>query len=245
MPRLLLVLCLLVSGCASAPDDAANIATYSIIAADTDTGEIGVAVQSRFLAVGAVVPWAKAGVGAVATQAWADPSFGPRGLNLLDQGVPPEEAIDRMLANDGDAARRQVAIIDAQGRAAAFTGEQCFAWAGHRVGVGYSVQGNILASEQVLTDMAAAFENTHGELAERLLAALDAAQAAGGDKRGKQSAALLVVREGWGFGGHNDRYIDLRVDDDPQPLKKLREIYDKHRRLLPGAGVRRQEAGVR
>ena len=223
----------LACGCAATPWHEPVVATYSIVAADPLTGEVGVAVQSRYIAVGAVVPWAQAGVGAVATQAWSNPTFGPRGLKLLADGETPQAALDRMLHVDTAAQRRQVAVINAAGTAAAFTGEGCFAFAGHRVGKNYSVQGNILASEQVLIDMAAAFETAEGELAQRLLAALDAAQAAGGDKRGKQSAALLVVREGWGVGGLNDRYRDLRVDDHVEPLVELRRIHELHRRLFP------------
>ena len=182
------------------------------------------AVASRVLAVGAVVPYAQGGVGAVATQAFANTTYGPKGLALLRKGLTPEQVLKRLLAEDKDREQRQVGIVDAKGRAAAFTGKKCLPWAGHLVGKGYTVQGNILAGEQVVKAMAQAFESTKGELAERLMAALEAGEAAGGDARGKQSAALLVVRKGGGYGGFDDRYIDLRVDDHPEPVKELRRL---------------------
>ena len=198
--------------------------TFSIVAFDPKTGDLGVAVASRVLAVGAVVPYAQAGVGAIATQAFANTTYGPKGLALLRKGLTPEQVLKRLLAEDKDREHRQVGIVDAKGRAAAFTGKKCLPWAGHLVGKGYAVQGNILAGEQVVKAMAQAFENTKGELAERLMAALEAGESAGGDARGKQSAALLVVRKGGGYGGFDDRYIDLRVDDHPEPVKELRRL---------------------
>ncbi len=198
--------------------------TFSIVAFDPKTGDLGVAVASRVLAVGAVVPYAQSGVGAIATQAFANTTYGPKGLALLRKGLTPEQVLKRLLAEDKDREQRQVGIVDAKGRAAAFTGKKCLPWAGHLVGKGYTVQGNILAGEQVVKAMAQAFESTKGELAERLMAALEAGEAAGGDARGKQSAALLVVRKGGGYGGFDDRYIDLRVDDHPEPVKELRRL---------------------
>ncbi|MDC3412723.1 DUF1028 domain-containing protein [Aquibacillus sp. 3ASR75-11] len=202
-----------------------TIATFSIVGFDPETGELGVGVQSKFIAVGSVVPWAKAGVGAVATQAFGNPSYGPDGLQLLEEGKSPEEALQALLAHDSDREERQVGIIDAKGNAATFTGENCYDWAGGVTGKNYAVQGNILVNEETVTAMGRAFEENKGSLAERLLAALDAAQTAGGDSRGKQSAALYVVKEQGGYGGFNDRYIDLRVDDHPEPIDELARLY--------------------
>ncbi len=198
--------------------------TFSIVAFDPKTGDLGVAVASKFLAVGAVVPYAQAGVGAIATQSFANTTFGPKGLALLKKGMTSNQVLKQLLANDKDRELRQVGIVDAKGRAAAFTGKKCLPWAGHIVGKGFAVQGNILASEKVVKAMAKAFQETQGELAERLMAALEAGEQAGGDSRGKQSAAILVVRKGAGYGGFNDRYIDLRVDDHPEPVKELKRI---------------------
>ena len=198
--------------------------TFSIVAFDPKTGDLGVAVASKFLAVGSVVPYAKAGVGAIATQSFANTTFGPKGLELLRKGLTPSQVLKQLLASDKDRELRQVGIVDAKGRAAAFTGKKCLPWAGHIVGKGFAVQGNILAGEQVVKAMAKAFQETQGELAERLMAALEAGEQAGGDARGKQSAAILVVRKGAGYGGFDDRYIDLRVDDHPEPVKELRRI---------------------
>jgi len=198
--------------------------TFSIVAFDPKTGDLGVAVASKFLAVGSVVPYAKAGVGAIATQSFANTTFGPKGLELLRKGLTPSQVLKQLLASDKDREFRQVGIVDAKGRAAAFTGKKCLPWAGHIVGKGFAVQGNILAGEQVVKAMAKAFQETQGELAERLMAALEAGEQAGGDARGKQSAAILVVRKGAGYGGFDDRYIDLRVDDHPEPVKELRRI---------------------
>jgi len=198
--------------------------TFSIVAFDPKTGDLGVAVASKFLAVGSVVPYAQAGVGAIATQSFANTTFGPKGLALLKKGLTPSQVLKQLLSGDKDRELRQLGIVDAKGRAAAFTGKKCLPWAGHIVGKGFAVQGNILAGEQVVKAMAKAFQETKGELAERLMAALEAGERAGGDARGKQSAALLVVRKGGGYGGFDDRYIDLRVDDHPEPVKELKRI---------------------
>jgi len=200
------------------------IGTFSIVAVDPKTGDLGVAVASKVLAVGAIVPYAQGGVGAIATQAFANTTYGPKGLALLRKGLTPKQVLQRLLAEDKDREHRQVGIVDAKGRAAAFTGKKCLPWAGHIIGKGYTVQGNILSSEQVVRAMAEAFESAQGELAERLMAALEAGDNAGGDARGKQSAALLVVRKGGGYAGFDDRYIDLRVDDHPEPIKELQRL---------------------
>ena len=201
-----------------------EVATFSIVAFDPATESLGVAVQSKFLAVGAVVPWARAGVGAIATQALANTGYGPRGLELLAQGLSPEEVARRLLAEDEGREDRQFGIVDARGRSAAFTGSRCFEWAGHVTGPGFAVQGNILAGPAVVEAMADAYQRTTGDLASRLLAALHAGQKAGGDRRGRQSAAILIVREQGGYGGFNDRYMDLRVDDHPDPIGELERL---------------------
>ncbi len=206
--------------------------TFSIVARDPANGDLGVAVQSRFLAVGSVVPWARAGVGAVATQAWANSTYGPEGLRLMAAGWTAQEALNHLLAMDHDVTQRQVLLVDAAGRAAAHTGEKCHHWAGHIVGDGYACAGNILVSEDTVQAMAKAFEAAQEPLPERLVAALAAGQAAGGDSRGQQSAALLVVRTVGGYGGRDDRYIDLRVDDHPQPIAELGRILGLHRLYL-------------
>src|SRR6266849_2703776 len=206
--------------------------TFSIVARDPQTGELGIAVQSKFLAVGAVVPWAKADVGASATQAWANTSYGSRGLELLAYGLPASEALARLVEEDAGRADRQVGIVGVKGEAATYTGTQCFPWAGGRVGEHYTCQGNILVGEDTVLAMAYTFEQTTGLLCDRLLAALAAGQAAGGDSRGQQSAALLVVREGGGYSGFNDRFIDLRVDDYPQPIDELHRILQLHKLYL-------------
>lgn len=206
------------------------ISTFSIAASDPATGEVAVAVQSKFLAVGAAVPWVTADAGAVATQSWSNSSFGPRGLHLLRDGVHPEEVLRQMLAEDPDRDYRQVGIVDLQGRSATFTGNACFPWAGGIAKHGFACQGNILAGEAVVQDMADTFERASSlRLAERLVAALAAGQQAGGDRRGMQSAALYVARAGGGYGGFNDRYIDLRVDDHPTPIQELSRLLDLHR----------------
>ena len=204
------------------------VATFSIAAADPATGEVGVAVQSKFLAVGSVVPWVKANVGAVATQSWANTSYGPRGLELLEQGLSPEAVIEELVGSDEGKSLRQVAIVSANGEAAAFTGEECYDWAGHKIGRHHSAQGNILVSEETVITMSETFERTTGSLAERLLQALAAAQQAGGDSRGKQSAAVYVLQEGAGYGGYNDVKVDLRVDDHPEPIDELQRLYKLH-----------------
>ena len=197
------------------------VATFSIVARDAATGELGIAVASRFFAVGAVVPWAKAGVGAVATQSFANTTFGWRGLELMEQGAAPEEVMAILIRNDDDPDRRQVGMVSADGRSATYTGSECLAWAGGRNGPDYAIQGNILAGEAVVTSMERVFLETEGTLAERLYAALLAGDSEGGDARGKQSAALLVVKEGAGYGGYTDQAIDIRVDDHPEPFKEL------------------------
>lgn len=203
--------------------------TFSIVGYDPENKEWGIAVQSKFLAVGAVVPWAKAGVGAVATQSFANTRYGPEGLALLESGLSAQAAVDRLVAADPDRAIRQVGIVDAQGRAASFTGEMCIGWAGSFIGKHYTVLGNMLVGEETLQAMAESFEQTQGPLPWRLLSALEAGQAAGGDVRGQQAAALLVVREKGGYGGWNDRAVDLRVDDHSQPIEELKRLYHLHR----------------
>lgn len=210
-------------------------ATFSIVGRDPDTGEIGVAVQSKIVAVGAVVPWAKAGVGAVATQSYANVTYGLEGLRLLEQGNNPEQTIDLLIKNDPNRDLRQVGILSANGESFNFTGKKCFSWAGGKKGKNYTVQGNILASSKVVDAMAKEFESSYGKapLAERLIAALKAAQKEGGDKRGKQSAALLVVKKDWGYGGNNDKFRDIRVDEHDKPIEELHRVYLKHCELFP------------
>src|SRR5262245_12396338 len=198
--------------------------TFSIVAYDPDQKEWGIGVASKFLAVGAVVPWAKAGVGAIATQSFANTSYGPNGLELLAKGKSADETIKALTDADKQKDVRQVGVIDANGNAATFTGSNCQAWSGGKTGKNYACQGNILAGEAVVNDMAKAFEDAKGPLAWRIMAALDAAEKAGGDKRGKQSAAILVVREKGGYGGFNDRLIDFRVDDHEKPIQELARI---------------------
>ena len=200
--------------------------TFSIVACDPKTKDLGVAVESKFPAVGMAVPFARAGVGAVATQSYANTTYGPRGLAMLRKGLSPKDAIVSLTARDRERDKRQVGVVDAKGRAASFTGKECHAWAGHVVGRGYACQGNILAGEEVVKAMARAYESTEGDLPVRLLAALVAGQNAGGDRRGQESAALLVVREKGGYGGFNDRWIDLRVDDHPAPIEELVRIFN-------------------
>ena len=208
--------------------------TFSIVAVDRSTGEAGVAVASKFLAVGAVVPWARAGAGAVATQAWANLSYGPGGLDLLAQGRSADAVVQMLTGPDDKRDHRQVGIVDQHGHSAAWTGTECYPWAGHRSGHGYTCQGNILASEAVVAAMAEAFERAGGPLPERLLAALDAGQSAGGDRRGQQSAALYIAKEKGSYGGWLDRAIDLRVDDHPAPVVELRKLLELHRLYFGG-----------
>jgi uncharacterized Ntn-hydrolase superfamily protein len=205
-----------------------TIATFSIVAFDPQTDSLGVAVQSKFLAVGSVVPWARAGVGALATQAMANYNYGPRGLDLMSDGNTAEQTVEALTSSDDDREHRQVGVLDARGQAATFTGSECFDWAGGVTGEHYAAQGNILVGKETVEAMARAYEETNGDLAARLLGALDAGQGAGGDSRGKQSAALLVVREGGGYGGENDRVVDLRVDDHQEPIRELIRIRDLH-----------------
>ena len=208
---------------------AETIATYSICACDLDAGQWGVATQSKFLAVGSVVPWAAPHVGAIATQSYANPRYGPEGLELLREGLSAEEVVERLTAADGDRAQRQLGVVDGEGRAATFTGDECHAWAGGRTGSGYAAQGNILVSGATVDALAETFEATGGRpLAERLLDCLDAAEAAGGDSRGRQSAALLVVERDAGYASLSDTLVDLRVDDHPDPLVELRRIHRLH-----------------
>ena len=195
--------------------------TYSIVALDRATGDLGVAVQSKFLAVGAVVPWARAGVGAVATQAFANVAYGPDGLALLAEGLSAAETLRALVSPDGQRDHRQVGIVDARGGAATHTGPQCFAWAGGRTGDGFAAQGNILAGAGVVDGLADTFLAGGRPFPELLVACLAAADAAGGDRRGRESAALLVVRAGGGYGGWNDRYLDLRVDHHDDPIGEL------------------------
>ncbi len=206
--------------------------TFSIVARDPQKGELGIAVQSKFLAVGAVVPWAKAGVGAIATQSWANTSYGPLGLDLLENGMPANEVLAELTRNDESRAMRQVGIIGVAGTPATYTGEECFPWAGGYVGEHFACQGNILVGEDTVLAMARTFEETAGLLCDRLIAALAAGQEAGGDSRGQQSAALLVVREKGGYEGFNDRFIDLRVDDHTQPIDELQRILQLHKLYL-------------
>jgi uncharacterized Ntn-hydrolase superfamily protein len=203
--------------------------TSSIVAADPAGGAVGVAVQSKFLAVGALVPWAEAGVGAVATQAFADVTLGPRGLAALRRGADPAAAIAELLEHDPLREQRQLGIVAADGRSASFTGSECFDHASSRTGPDFAAQGNILAGRSVVEGLAEAFIGSSSEpLPERLLRALEAAEVAGGDRRGRQSAALLVVRQGGGYGGNHDRWVDLRVDDHPRPIAELRRLLDLH-----------------
>ena len=206
--------------------------TFSIAARDPQAGELGIAVQSKFLAVGAVVPWAKAGVGAITTQSWANTSYGARGLELLASGLSAQKTLAQLISEDDSRATRQVGIVGVEGQPATFTGDQCFPWAGGQVGEHYTCQGNILVGKDTVLAMARTFEQTTGRLCDRLVAALAAGQAAGGDSRGEQSAALLVVRQGGGYGGFNDRFIDLRVDDHPQPINELQRILQLHKLYL-------------
>ena len=227
------------------PDLLKRAHTYSIVAYDSATGDLGVAVQSKFPNVGGIVPWAKAGVGAVATQSLGNTDYGDKGLELMALGTSAPEALRIVMRSDPRPAQRQVGMVDARGGAATWTGDSCFDWAGGRtggqadgrtggkgqlvVGRGYAAQANIMVSDQTVKNMAEAFERTSGALADRLMAALVAGQAGGGDKRGMESAALLVVRKNAGYLGLNDRYIDIRVYDDTNPIRELERLYALHR----------------
>jgi uncharacterized Ntn-hydrolase superfamily protein len=205
------------------------VTTYSIVACDLDAGQWGVAVQSKFLAVGSVVPWAEPHVGAIATQSYANPRYGPDGLALLREGGSAAEVVEALTTADDGRAERQVGIVDGHGQAATFTGDDCHDWAGGRTGVGYAAQGNILVSEETVDALAMTFEqNGHLSLAERLIECLAAAQAAGGDRRGQQSASLLVVEKDAGYANLSDVVVDLRVDDHERPIVELRRLYGLH-----------------
>ena len=209
------------------------VATYSIVGCDLEARQWGVAVQSKFLAVGALCPFAEAEVGAVATQSFVNPRYGPDGLALLREGLSAEEAVERLTAADEGRAQRQLGIVDREGQAATYTGERCFAWAGGRTGAGYAAQGNILVGEETVDALAATFEATDDlPLVRRLIECLGAAQAAGGDRRGQQSAALIVVQKDGGYAGLSDTLVDLRVDDHERPIEELCRIYGIHRRLF-------------
>jgi uncharacterized Ntn-hydrolase superfamily protein len=208
------------------------VATYSIAACDLDAGHWGVATQSKFLGVGSVVPWAAPGIGAIATQAYANPRYGPDGLALLREGLSAQEVVERLTAGDEGREHRQLGVVDGQGRGASFTGGECMDWAGGKTGDGYAAQGNILVSAETVDAIAETFESSKGPLAERLLDCLDAAQAAGGDRRGQQSAALLVVERDGGYAGLSDEIVDLRVDEHPRPLEELRRIYVMHQAIF-------------
>ena len=208
------------------------VSTYSIAACDLEAGQWGVAVQSKFLSVGAVVPWAEPQVGAVATQAYANPRYGPQGLEKLREGKSAQEVVDELTQADDGRSQRQLGIVDAQGGSASFTGDECLDWAGGRTGDGYAAQGNILVSAETVDALAETFEGSAGKpLSERLLDCLDAAQAAGGDSRGQQSASLLVVERDGGYAGLSDLLMDLRVDDHERPIEELRRIYGLHQEI--------------
>jgi uncharacterized Ntn-hydrolase superfamily protein len=207
--------------------------TYSIAACDLLTGQWGVATQSKFLAVGSVVPWAEPHVGAVATQAYANPRYGPGGLALLREGLSADEVVEQLTSADDGRDHRQLGIVDREGRSASFTGSECLAWAGGRTGTGYAAQGNILVSGETIDALAETFEQTVGKpLADRLLDCLDAAQAAGGDSRGQQSAALLVVEKDGGYANLSDVVVELRVEDHVRPLEELRRLYGLHQAIF-------------
>ena len=208
------------------------VATYSIAACDLDAGQWGVATQSKFLGVGSVVPWAEPGVGAIATQAYANPRYGPEGLELLRDGKSAKEVVELLIAADQDRGHRQLGVVDGEGRGASYTGSECMDWAGDRTGPGYAAQGNILVSGATVDAIAETFESSRGPLAERLLDCLDAAQAAGGDSRGQQSAAILVVERDGGYAGLSDSIVDLRVDEHARPLEELRRIYVMHQAIF-------------
>jgi uncharacterized Ntn-hydrolase superfamily protein len=209
------------------------VATYSIVACDLPAGQWGVAVQSKFLAVGSVVPWAEPHVGAIATQSYANPRYGPDGLALLREGRTADEAIEALTSADESRDERQVGVVDASGRAATFTGTGCHEWAGGRTGDCYAAQGNILVSSATVDALAATFEaNGHLELGQRLIECLAAAQAAGGDRRGQQSASLLVVEKDAGYAKLSDTVVDLRVDDHERPIAELRRLFSLHQELF-------------
>ena len=211
---------------------ARTVATYSIAACDLEAGQWGVATQSKFLAVGSVVPWAEPGIGAIATQAYANPRYGSEGLVLLREGLSAEEVVERLTAADEGRDQRQLGVVDNQGRSASFTGKECLDWAGGRTGPCYAAQGNILVSAETVDAIAETFEASQGPLVERLLGSLDAGQAAGGDRRGQQSAAILVVEQDGGYAGLSDTVVELRVEDHELPLQELRRLYRLHEALF-------------
>src|SRR5438552_16522412 len=208
------------------------VATYSIAACDPDAGQWGVATQSKFLAVGSVVPWAEPGVGAIATQAYANPRYGPEGLTLLREGLSAEEVVERLTSADDGRDHRQVGAVDREGRAATFTGAECLEWAGGRTGPCYAAQGNILVSAATVDAIAETFEPSKGTLAERRLDCLDAAQVAGGAPRGQQSAALLALEQDGGYAKLSDTIVERRVEDHELPLEELRRLYRLHEALF-------------
>jgi uncharacterized Ntn-hydrolase superfamily protein len=220
------------------------VATYSIAACDLEAGQWGVAVQSKFLAAGSLVPWAEPGAGAIATQAYANARYGPEGLALLREGLAADEVVDRLVSADEGRDHRQLGVVDAQGRGASYTGRECYDWAGGRTGAGYAAQGNILVSQETVDALAETFEQTAGRpLAERLLECLAAAQAAGGDRRGQQASGLLVVEKEGGYAGLSDVVVDLRVDDHARPVEELRRLYDLHDAIF-GKTPREEWVGV-
>jgi uncharacterized Ntn-hydrolase superfamily protein len=208
------------------------VSTYSIAACDLEAGQWGVATQSKFLAVGSVVPWAEPHVGAIATQAYANPRYGSEGLVLLADGLSAEQVVDKLTSADEGRNHRQLGVVDREGRSASFTGEECLEWAGGRTGPCYAAQGNILVSGETVDALAETFEGSSGPLADRLLDCLDAAQAAGGDRRGQQSAAILVVEKNGGYAKLSDVVVELRVEDHERPLEELRRLYRLHQALF-------------
>jgi uncharacterized Ntn-hydrolase superfamily protein len=212
----------------AAPQADPLVATYSIVACDLDAEQWGVSVQSKFLSVGSVVPWAEPHVGAIATQAYANPRYGPSGLELLRQGLSAQEVVDKLTSEDEGRDHRQLGVVDGEGRTATYTGTECLDWAGGRTGQGYAAQGNILVSKETVDALAETFESTSGKLAERLIDCLAAAQQAGGDSRGQQSSALLVVERNGGYAGMSDVVVELRVEDHERPIDELRRIYILH-----------------
>jgi uncharacterized Ntn-hydrolase superfamily protein len=211
---------------------AERVNTYSIAACDLEAGQWGVATQSKFLAVGSVVPWAEPHVGAIATQAYANPRYGPEGLALLREGLSAQEVVDRLTTADDGRDHRQLGVVDGDGVGASFTGRECLEWAGGKTGPCYAAQGNILVSAETVDALASTFEASSGSLAERLLDCLDAAQAAGGDRRGQQSAALLIVEKDGGYAKLSDVVVDLRVEDHERPLEELRRVFGLHEMLF-------------
>jgi uncharacterized Ntn-hydrolase superfamily protein len=212
-----------------------RVATFSIAAFDPSVDEWGIAVASKFLAVGSVVPWARAKVGAIATQAWANISFGPDGLHLLEAGMSAKETVDQLVAKDEGRDHRQLGVVDRDGRSASYTGSECMDWAGGLTGDGFAIQGNILTGPEVVEAIRDTFLSTEGGLTDRLLQALLSGDRAGGDSRGRQSAAILLVREGGSYGGYTDRALDLRVDDHDDPVPELQRLHSIHRLLFEKA----------